>query len=159
MSFSLIAALDKNRVIGKNQRLPWKIAKDLQHFYQLVANKTVIMGSRTYHSMGKPVVNAQNVILSRDKSLVVPGCLVLNSLDAVLNQYGNSKDEIMVIGGAQIYRQFMPLANRMYLTIIDGIVDGDAYFPEWRSDEWVVVDECINYGDEYCYKFVTLDRG
>lgn len=158
MSFSLIGAVSKNRVIGKDQRLPWKIAKDLQHFYQLVAGKTVIMGSCTYYSMEKAVVNAQNIILSRNKSLIVSGCLVLNSLDAVLNKYGSSKDEVMVIGGEQIYRQFLPLANRMYLTMIDCIIDGDAYFPEWHADEWVVVDEHANIDDKYCYRFVTFSR-
>ena len=158
MSFSLVAAVSKNGVIGREQRLPWKIAEDLQYFYQLVVGKRVIMGSRTYYSMGKPVVNAQNIILSRDRSLIVEGCIVVNSLEDILSSYHDAKDEIMVIGGAQIYRQFLPRAGRMYLTIIDCIVDGDAYFPEWCADEWVTVDEHANADDRYCYRFITLDR-
>lgn len=155
MSFSIIAAISANNIIGKNNKLPWDIPEELAHFYKMVYGKPVIMGRKTYESIGKPIENSINIILSHDPSLQLPNCKVVNSVSAVLNLYPDDI-EVMIIGGASIYRQFLPFVNTMYLTFIDHKFDGDAYFPEWHPNEWKMVDKHEIQSNLYPCRFVTL---
>ncbi|MBU0744162.1 MAG: dihydrofolate reductase [Gammaproteobacteria bacterium] len=158
MSFSIIAALAKNNVIGKDNKLPWNIPEDLAHFYSVVNGKPVVMGRRTYEAMGGPIKNSENIVLSCDQSLKIPGCVVLHSIDEVLDRYKNSSQEIMVIGGVPIYEKFLPLVDKMYLTFVNHYVDGDLYFPKWKDDDWVVTSKQDFKSDLYFYSFVILKR-
>lgn len=157
MSFSIIAAIATNNVIGKNNKLPWHIPEDLEHFYSLVYGKPVIMGRKTYESIGKPIANSKNIILSHNPELKLVGCKVVNSIDTVLNLY-KDKSEIMVIGGAAVYRQFLPFTSKMYLTFIDHQFDGDTYFPKWQVSEWETIAESAIRSNLYSWRLLTLQR-
>lgn len=159
MAFSLIAALSKNRVIGKQNKLPWILPEDLSYFYDKVLGKTVIMGRNTYYSMGGLARGAKkNIVLSRNISLEIPGCTVMHSISDIIGIYGNSNEEIMIIGGAEIYEQFLPLASKMYLTLVNCIVDGDVYFPKWFDKKWTLIEERSGSNRQYDYKFLIFRR-
>jgi dihydrofolate reductase len=127
---SLVAAMAKNRVIGKGLDIPWKIKGEQVRFRELTTGKVMVMGRLTYESIGRPLPNRTNVILTRDKSFKAEGCDVLSSFDAVLEKYADEK-EIMVAGGGQLYKDTLPLATKLYLTVIDKEFDGDIFFPDF----------------------------
>lgn len=135
---SHIAAVSKNRAIGNNGELPWKISEDLKYFKARTLNKCIIMGRKTFDTLGKPLPNRRNVIVTRDKNWSHPGCDVFNNILAAIKhcQTLNEEfgEEIMIVGGAEIYTQTLFLANRLYLTMIDEEVPGDAFYPEWEND-------------------------
>lgn len=161
MIISLIAAVDKNRVIGTTDNaLPWYLPADLKHFRSLTLGKPVIMGRKTYASIGKPLPNRMNIIITRNVDLRASGCTVVHSPDEALKAAGNAP-EVMVIGGAEIFTRFLPIASRMYLTLINGAFDGNVYFPEWDPNEWRETFREAHDADEknqYPYTFVTLEK-
>ncbi|MFC4892371.1 dihydrofolate reductase [Pseudofrancisella aestuarii] len=135
---SLIVAYDKNHGIGKENTLPWKLSEDLKNFKKITENNYIIMGRKTFDSIGRPLPNRKNIILTRDKEYKRDNCLVINDVQNVLN-FAKSKPhyEIFVIGGAQIYRQFVNLADRLYITEVDTeMTDLDAFFPEWDKSKY-----------------------
>lgn len=155
MIVSLIAAIGKNRVIGKDNSLPWKLPEDMKRFKELTIGKPVIMGRKTFESIGRPLPNRKNIILTRDKNYEAEGCKVVHSVEEAL-KFANA-NEVMVIGGAQIYKEFLPVANKMYLTLIDEDFEGDAYFPEYNIYEWGEVKRQEHQG-KYRFIFVDLER-
>ena len=160
MIISLIAAMDKNRVIGKDGKLPWHMPKDMKFFRDTTKGKTVIMGRKTYESIGRPMPNRINIIITRDNDYKVEGCIVVHSIDEALKAAGNV-EEVMVIGGSQIYKEFLPKANRIYLTKIDAEVEGDTYFPEFEIEGWKEVSYEEHERDaenEYDYAFIVLEK-
>lgn len=132
---TLIAALARNRVIGCDNRLPWRLPADLRFFKQMTLGKPLLMGRRTWESIGRPLPGRRMIVLSRDPDYFAPGCVVAPSLEAALWEAG-SVNEIMVIGGALLYAQTVPLADRLYLTQVDAEIAGDAWFPQWEPQEW-----------------------
>jgi dihydrofolate reductase len=156
MSFSIIAAIARNGIIGKGNKIPWDLPEDLEYFYKLIRGKPVVMGRKTYESLGNPIKNSENIVLSCNQSLQLPGCVVVHSIADVLTQYQNVVEEVIIIGGTLIYEQFLPLVDKMYLTLIDNDVDGDAYFPEWQKGEWIVTDRKNSKFGMYSYSFVVL---
>ncbi|EKD46071.1 MAG: DfrA [uncultured bacterium] len=158
MPFSIIAAIATNNVIGKNNKLPWDIPEDSEYFYKIINGKPVIMGRKTYESIGGAIKNSQNIVLSHNHLLQLPACIVMHSISEVLDLYQDSTEEVMVIGGTDIYREFLPFVDRMYLTFIHSDVDGDVYFPKWQKDEWVVTDKRDSKSSLYSYSFVVLQR-
>ncbi len=128
---SIIAAMTNNHVIGKNNALPWHLPADLKHFKNITMGKPIIMGRKTFESIGKPLPGRQNIILTRDKNYHIDGCTIIHSLDEL--QSCTNAAEIFVIGGAEIYKQLLPLTQKLYLTFIDTEIDGDSYFPEWQK--------------------------
>ena len=157
---SIIVAIGNNRVIGINNKLPWNLPADMEHFRQLTAGKPVIMGQKTFESIGKPLPDRTNIILSRDNNFKPQGCIVVHSIKEALNA-ANGAEEVMIAGGVSIYSQFLPLADRMYLTLIEGNFEGDAYFPEFNRDDWNEVERIENEPDKdnpYKYTFITLER-
>ena len=156
MAISLIAALGKNHVIGNENSLIWKIPNDMKRFREITNGKPVIMGRKTFESIGRPLPNRTNIIITNDKNYKARGCIVVHSLNDAL-EASKSADEIMVIGGAQIYSQFLPLADKMYLTIIDADFEGDAYFPKFDEKEWKIVGK-EDHSDNYNYSFVDFER-
>ena len=157
MIISLIAAIGKNNVIGVDNKLPWKLSADLKRFKAITSGKPVIMGRKTFESIGRPLPNRKNIIITGDKNYNADGCVVVHSSEEALNSAKGS-EEIMIIGGEQIFREFLPKANRMYLTIIDKDFEGDAYFPKYNEDEWQEVSREENNDGGMNYSFVNLKR-
>ena len=160
MIISIIAAMGKNNVIGNKNSLPWKLPADMKHFKELTLGKPVIMGRKTFESIGKPLPKRINIIITRDEDYKAEGCVVAHSLDEALKAAGNA-EEVMVIGGAQIYKEFLPKADKMHLTLIDADFEGDAYFPEYNIEEWEEVSYEEHERDkdnQYNYTFIVLKK-
>ncbi|MEK6983683.1 MAG: type 3 dihydrofolate reductase [Nanoarchaeota archaeon] len=157
MIISLIAAMGKNRVIGKDNSLPWRLAEDMKRFKELTSGKPVVMGRKTFESIGRPLPNRKNIILTRDKNYKTEGCIVVHSADEALKA-AEGNEEVMVIGGAKIYEEFLPRANKMYLTLIDEDFKGDAYFPEYDKNEWKEIHREEHKNQQYKFAFVDLER-
>jgi dihydrofolate reductase len=158
--FSLIAAMDRNRAIGLNNRMPWHMPADLKHFKAVTMAKPIVMGRKTYESIGRPLPGRRNIVLTQQSDLLIAGCEVVTSIAAMQELLGN-EPEVMVIGGANLYQQLLPLSQRMYLTMINHQFEADAYFPEWSAEEWQEVARETHPADEanpYPYSFVTLER-
>ena len=160
MIISLISAMGRDRVIGINNTLPWRLQADLKHFKQITMGKPVLMGRKTYESIGKPLPGRTNIIISRDGDYRVPGCIVAHSIDAALASAAGH-EEIMVIGGAALYEQMLPRADRLYLTLIDEDFKGDAWFPEINPAQWQEMER-VNHAPDaanpYHYSFLMLQR-
>ncbi|WP_237057228.1 type 3 dihydrofolate reductase [Microbulbifer sediminum] len=165
MQVALIAAVARNGAIGMGNRLPWRISGDLQYFKRTTLGKPVVMGRKTYESIGRPLPGRDNIVISRNPQWRADGVIRVASLEEALERARRSAEaatagEIMVIGGAEIYRQALPLAHRLYLTEVDAEVSGDAFFPE-LGDCWVEsFRECYPASDkdEYNYCLVRYDR-
>ncbi len=132
---SLIAALSRNRVIGANGGLPWRLPEDSRHFRRTTMGKPVILGRKTFESMKGPLDGRENIVVTRQPDYRAPGCRVAASLGQAL-ELVKDRDEVMVCGGEAIYREALPLADRMYLTLVDGEFPGDTHFPEYDPGEW-----------------------
>ncbi|MBB72826.1 MAG: type 3 dihydrofolate reductase [Legionellales bacterium] len=160
MQIALIAAMAKNRAIGKDNQLLWHLPADLAHFKALTLDKPIVMGRKTYESIGRPLPRRQNIIVTRDEAYTAEGCEVVHSLPAALD-CGHDATEIMIIGGAGIYAQAIDMAQRMYLTMVDVELPGDCFFPQWDPNEWHVVEREHHQADDknaYDYTFMTLER-
>ena len=157
---SLIVAAATNNVIGNRGDLPWRLPADLKRFRELTMGKPIVMGRKTYESIGRPLPGRQNIVITRQDDFVAEGCDVVTSIDAAIDAAGDA-DEIMIIGGSHIYDAFLPRADRIYLTRVHADVAGDAYLPaidhgEWRPD--VVESLAADDRNQYATDFVILDR-
>lgn len=135
MNLSVIAAVARNGVIGRDNQLPWQLPEDLKRFKALTMGHHIIMGRKTYESLGRLLPGRTTVIVSRNAGYVVPGAQVVSSLERALDVCGRDEQPFM-IGGAELYQQALPLANRLYLTRIEQDFDGDAWFPGYDIREW-----------------------
>lgn len=160
MLISMIAAMAKGRVIGQDNKMPWHLPADLQHFKRLTLGKPVLMGRKTFESIGRPLPGRENLVISRQRPLDAKGATWFNSIDQAINSI--MQPELMIIGGADIYRQCLPLAHKLYLTEIDVDVEGDTWFPDYlTAAKWQLLDEICHDADEknpYDFKFLTLER-
>jgi len=160
VKIAIIVAMGSNRVIGNHNELPWHLPADLAHFKALTMGKPILMGRRTHESIGRPLPGRDNIVISRNRDYTAEGCTVVHSLEAAL-QAAAGHDEIMIIGGAELYRQALPQADGLYLTRVEGAFEGDAFFPELDDGEWREVERSEHAPDEknpHCYSFVTLER-
>jgi dihydrofolate reductase len=132
---SLIVAMAKNRVIGIDNTLPWHLPADLKHFKALTMGHHIVMGRKTYDSIGRPLPGRTSVVVTRNRELKIEGCIIAHTLDQAIAAC-NGDDEIFVVGGAELYAQALAIADRLYITEIQKSVRGDAYFPDFRRDEW-----------------------
>ncbi len=132
---SIIVAMAKNRTIGINNTLPWRCPEDLKHFKSLTMGHHMIMGRKTFDSIGKPLPGRTTVVVTRNRELKIEGCSMANSLQQALDACAGDS-EIFVVGGAELYTQALPLADTLYLTEIQQEVNGDAHFPEFNNMEW-----------------------
>ena len=139
MNVYIIVAMSKNRVIGRDNDMPWHLSDDLKNFKKITINKTIIMGRLTYDSIGKPLPKRNNVVLSRN--LKDPKVTVLDNLEEALN-ISKNEDEIFIIGGSDLYSQTINIANKLYLTSINHEISGDKYFPAFDIDQWKLIDSC-----------------
>ena len=158
---SIIAAMAENRVIGRNNHLPWHLPADLKHFKQLTLGKPIIMGRRTWESLPGVLPGRLHIVISANRTYrAAEGCRLVSSFAEALEAAGDVP-EVMIVGGALLYRQALPLAQRMYLTIVHTKVEGDAYFPEFESGEWYELEReshLPNDRNPYAYSFLTLLR-
>ncbi len=157
---SLIVAVARNRSIGKGGRLPWHLPDDLKHFRAKTLGKTVVMGRRTFESIGKALPGRTNIVVTRDGTFQAPGATVVYTLDAAL-ACARETEEIMVIGGSSLYADLLPQASRIYLTSVHADVEGDAFFPELDPHEWVEANREHHNADErhaHAFTFVELFR-
>jgi len=161
MRISLIAAMSMpERVIGVNNSLPWHLSADLQRFKALTIDKSVIMGRKTYQSIGKPLPKRTNIVVTRDTAFDAPGCVLAHSLEEAIAQ-AEPADEVMIMGGADLYQQALPRADRLYLTLIQQAFTGDAFFPAWEEAyDWIEVAREDHVDDEhsFAFSFLTLDK-
>jgi dihydrofolate reductase len=161
MRISLIVAMAENRVIGRHNQLPWRIPADLKHFKMLTMGKPIIMGRRTYESIGRPLPGRDNIVISGDRQYRAEGCLVVHSIEQALRSAGGA-EEAMIIGGAELYRQTLADADRLYLTLVRAKPEGDAWFPMIEPQQWHEIQRESHKADksnEYDYEFVVLERG
>lgn len=143
---SMISAISKNRGIGKNNKLLFDIPEDLKYFCTITSGHPVIMGERTYYSMGRPLPKRLNIVLSQNKELIIPGCIVcFNIDDAIRIASEKDKNEIFFIGGGMVYSQAIKFAGRLYLTIIDAEPEADTYFPDYSDFKKIVSREPHEY--------------
>jgi dihydrofolate reductase len=160
MLISLIVAASANNVIGVQGKLPWRLPADLKRFKEVTTGKPIVMGRRTWDSIGRPLPNRKNIVISRNPGFSAPGCIVVDSPEAAIEAAG-SADEMMIIGGGHIYREFLSRADRIYMTRVDVEIDGDAHFPALLEDAWCETDRQsfpIQEGQEYAFDIVTLER-
>lgn len=165
MIISLIAALTKNRVIGKNNYLPWHLPDDMKYFMQTTKGHHVIMGRKNYESIPekfRPLPNRTNIVATHQKNYSAPGCTTVNTMEdgIALAQAANEK-ELFIIGGSEIYSLGMRFANRLYLTEIDATLEGDTYFPEFNINEWKELSRTHHQTDirhAYGFDFVIYEK-
>ena len=160
MLVSIIAAMDRNRLIGNNNQLPWHLPADLAHFKRVTMGKPIIMGRKTYESIGRPLPGRTNIVLTRSPDFNAEGVLIANSLQQALD-YVAVEEEVMVIGGSTIYELALPRADRLYLTYVEDSFEGDAWFPDFDLEQWSIVASEEHSADEKnssAYRFVTYAR-
>lgn len=160
INLSIIAALANNRVIGRANRLPWHLPADLARFKRLTMGKPILMGRKTWDSLPGLLPHRTHIVVTRNPAFAADGALVAPSLDEAL-QFAGDVDEIMIIGGADLYEQTLPIANRLYLTLVDTEVDGDAFFPSLDDTAWREVAREQHDADQrhaFAFAFVTLER-
>jgi dihydrofolate reductase len=157
---ALIAAVADNKVIGFGNRLPWRLPADLKHFKALTLDKPIVMGRRTWESLPGLLPRRIHIVVTRDPHYRAQGCILVPSPEAALRAAG-AVPEVMIVGGAELYGQFLPRANRMYLTLVHARVEGDVFFPAWDPREWLQTAREDHPADDrngYAYSFLTLDR-
>jgi dihydrofolate reductase len=160
MIVSLVVAMAENRVIGRAGGLPWRLPDDLKHFKRLTVDHTVIMGRRTFEEIKRPLANRRNVVISRNQGLAALGVTVVPNLDEAL-ALGATESEVFVIGGGEIFALALPVADRLYLTLVHAAVDGDTYFPRFDEAGWVLDEDRFHPADErhaYSFSFRTYRR-
>lgn len=157
---SIIVAVAENRVIGSDNRLPWHLPDDLKRFKALSLGKPIVMGRRTFESIGKPLPGRTNIVVSRQPGLAITGTVVAASLDAALAAAG-AVHETVIIGGAEIFRQALPRTDTIHLTRVHARVPGDIVFPEIDPAQWresAVEHHAADERHQYAFTFVTLQR-
>lgn len=171
VKISLIVAMSENHVIGRDNQLPWHLPEDLQYFKSVTMGKPLIMGRKTFESIGRPLPGRTNIVITRNSTWTAEGVQVAPDLETALSmgekacktntgdEIEMTGNEIMVIGGEQIYRLCMPFAERLYLTRVDAEVEGDAYFPKFEMNDWnLVAEKTPKQTQNYPYRFLILEK-
>jgi dihydrofolate reductase len=157
-SITFIVAMARNRVIGQGGRMPWHLSEDLRRFRELTWGKSILMGRRTFESIGRPLPGRHNIILTRNRQFEAQGGTVVGSLEEALAVVRG--EEVMVIGGASLYAALLPKAVKIHLTQIHADYTGDTFFPEWSQESWQEVyrEEQKSEGFPHAYSFIVLER-
>jgi dihydrofolate reductase len=158
-SLSIVVAASENNVIGVRNELPWRLPDDLRRFKALTMGKPILMGRKTFESIGKPLPGRTNLVVTRQQGWVAAGCVVASSIAEAIERA--DAPEVMVIGGAQIYAEVLPAVNTIHLTRVHTIIEGDAHFPKLASDKWIECSKEYHSADErhaYAFTFVTLQH-
>ncbi|MBY6019025.1 type 3 dihydrofolate reductase [Ferrimonas balearica] len=160
MRIALIACMARNRVIGKDNQMPWHLPADLKHFKAVTLGKPVVMGRRTFESIGRPLPGRHNIVITRQADYAPEGVTVVASIEAAIAAAG-AVEELMIIGGGELYTAMLPRADRLYITDVDLDVEGDTHFPDYQVLGWDEVERTVHQPDErnlYTLTFRTLDR-
>jgi len=160
MNLAIIVATDQSGVIGKENDLPWKLSADLQYFKRVTMGKPLIMGRKTHESIGRALPGRKNIIISSNKHFEADQCVVCHSVEQALAACGDA-EEAMVMGGASLYKVFLPYANKLYLTLVHASLEGDTWFPEWDSKAWSQIsreDHPADEKNEYPYSFIVYQK-
>lgn len=158
---SLIVAMDKHRLIGRDNQLPWHLPQDLAYFKKVTMNHKIIMGRKTFESIGRPLSGRENIIVTRDLTYSQEGCTILHSIDEILELSSRSDEELFVIGGAEIFKEILPVSDRLYITEIDDVFEGDTYFPDRKETEWKKISVEKGTRDKknpYDFEFVVYEK-
>ena len=168
---SMIAAMDKNQLIGNGPHIPWKLPADLRHFKDMTIGKPVVMGRKTFETLPKPLAKRTNIILTRNQDYEAPeGCIVSHSVEEILKiaktlsvneETEREETELMICGGAPIYEAFLPYASRLYLTQVHATFEGDVYFPAFDIEDWNEIERIDCDKDEknpHAYSFLFLEK-
>lgn len=159
MKISLLVAMAENRAIGRDGRLPWHLSADLKRFKKLTLGHVVIMGRKTFESIGRPLPRRRSIVLSRDPDYVARGAETAGSLDEALARAAG-EDEVFIVGGSQVFAEALPRADRLYLTRVHAEVEGDVFFPELDPDAWELLSEERHEADgrhDYAFSFLILE--
>lgn len=160
MLVSIVVAVSANNVIGRGEALPWRLPDDLKHFKALTLGKPIVMGRKTYASLGKPLADRTNIVISRQPDFRAEGCITVHSLDDALAAAGDAP-EVMIVGGAEIYRQVLPRTDAIHLTRVHAEVPGDTFFPEIVWDDWIEQTSEYHPADarhQYAFTILKLTR-
>ena len=160
MRRSLVVAIARNGVIGRDNHLPWKLPADLAYFKQVTMGHPVVMGRRTYESIGKPLPGRLNIVVTRNRSFQAPGCVVVHSLGDAWKAAGDAS-EVSIIGGTALFEETLPIADRIHLTEVQADVPGDTYFPGFDRTRWRETEISRHAADErhaHPFRIVVLDR-
>ncbi|EIJ78565.1 Dihydrofolate reductase [Bacillus methanolicus PB1] len=158
---SLIWAMDENRVIGKDNKLPWHLPEDLKFFKRVTMGHPIAMGRKTHDSIGRNLPGRENIVITRQKDFQCDGCTVLHSVQELVDYAAEKNEEVFVIGGAEIFKQILPFADRLYLTQIRNKFKGDTFFPELNMEDWELITQEKGIKDEknpYDYEFLIYYR-
>lgn len=158
---SFIVAMDVNRVIGSNNQLPWHLPEDLKFFKRVTMGHPIAMGRKTHESIGRVLPGRENIIITRQSGYASEGCTVFNSVEDFIQYCREQDDEVFVIGGAEIFKETFPYADRLYITLIHEDFAGDTFFPEYDSNQWELLSSEKGVKDErnpYDYEFRIYDR-
>ncbi|MEI6269044.1 MAG: dihydrofolate reductase [Methylococcaceae bacterium] len=161
MKISLIVAMASNRVIGLDNKMPWHLSADLKKFKSITMGSPILMGRKTYESIGRPLPGRTNMIISRNLDYQQEGCLVFNDLKTAFKKADENTDEIFIIGGSDLYKAILPMADTIYLTLINRDFEGDTFFPEIDLNEWSeVTREDIKDDPDtpFSYSFLKLEK-
>ena len=158
--FAIVVALAENNVIGDNNQLIWHLPADLQFFKKITMGKPIVMGRKTFLSIGKPLPGRSNIVISRDKNFSISGLEIFHSVEEVLASF-DTQQEVMIIGGAEIYRQFLPSVSRLYITRVHEKFSGDTFFPQFDYSEWKLISSEFHAKDQkniYDFTFEFYER-
>jgi len=166
LKLALIAAVASNGVVGRDNQLPWRLPGDLQYFKRCTLGKPIVMGRKTWESLGRPLPGRPNIVVTRQPGYRAEGAYCVAGVEAALTlaeelAQASEADELMVIGGAEIYRAALPLAQRLYITEVHADVTGDTFFPDWNRKDWQEVSRQPQDAGEtgqYDYSFVVYER-
>lgn len=154
---SIIAVVGKNRAIGYKNQLLWNLPEDMARFKKITSGSAVVMGDKTFKSMGKPLLNRKNIVLSLDKNFKAFGCEVKNSIEDIIEEYKNIKEEVFIIGGGKIYELFLPYSDKLYLTEINDLPKADTFFPDYSNFKNItLIKEGLDNG--YEYRFLEIKK-
>lgn len=157
---SIVVAISANNAIGKNNQLLWHLPADLKHFKEITSGHPIIMGRKTYDSIGRPLPNRRNIVITRQSGLTIPNVEVVLSLEEAIS-ICKAENEVFVIGGAEIYKQALAYTNTIYLTTVHQSYEADVFFPELKENEWIETTKEYHEADEknnIAYTFSTLER-
>lgn len=155
MNIAIIAAMSRNLVIGKNNQIPWHIPADFKRVKTLTTGNTIIMGRKTYDSIGKPLPNRTNIVLSRQSDFKADGVIVVPSLEEALSQ---SQGMAFIFGGSALYQMTLDRADQLFLTLIDQDIEGDTFFPQWNREDWIITQQSQHQHDNLSYQFIDMKR-
>ena len=160
MRLSIVVAMDDNHLIGKDNGLPWHLPADLAFFKEITMGHSILMGRKTYDSIGKPLPNRRNIVITRNSEIAITGCEVVDSIEKALSITKDEK-EVKIIGGANLFEQLLPDVSKLYITHVEGKFEGDTYFPYYDENDWLEVSRESHKPDvknKHAYHFIILKK-